>query len=94
MSARKSDAGPKRFERDGYLGSDWTGRFKNNEMRNGAGGRRAAERTVVKMGMGSRVVGVMRRHLRGCRGTQFQQKRCPARRHEAAGDIRSKQEDR
>jgi hypothetical protein len=63
MSAWKPDTEPQRFESDSYRGSDLTGRFKNNEMRNGAGGRRAAERTVVKMGMGSRVVGVMRRHL-------------------------------
>ena len=94
MRARKTDAEPLRFESGGYRGSDWTGRFKNNEMRNGAGGRRTAEGTVLKMRMGFVMVMIRRHRHRGCRRTQFQQKRRPARRHEADGDISSEQQQR
>lgn len=77
------------------VGADVPRQFKIGELRYGTDGRNGAERTVVKMGVGIRMMLVMRRHLqRGCRGTQFQQKRRPARRHEARGDVGSKQQHR
>ena len=95
MGAFGSYAAPERFDRKGDRRGDLPGRFKDNELRNGAGGGRTAERAVIEMGMGSRVMVVMRRHLHGRRvRTQFQQKGRAARRHEADRDVGSKQEYR
>src|SRR5712672_3125325 len=92
MGARKLYAEPERLESDGYLGSDLLRYFQGNRVRSGARGRSTAERTMLEMSMGVGMVVVSRHLHRGCRRTELQQKRCPARRHEAGGHVRAKQE--
>lgn len=95
MGALRPDAQAQGFESHRYLGSDGPRKFKSNQVRNRAGGRSAAERTVIEMGVRSARMVMMRRHRhRGCRGTQFEQKRRPARRHEADGNVSAKQQHR
>jgi hypothetical protein len=59
------------------------------QMWSGTRSRRTAEGAVLEMIVGTGVM-VMRLHRRRC-GAQFQQKRRPARRHEADRHVRSKQ---
>lgn len=94
MGARKRYAEPYRFETDRDLGSDLPRKFVSNSVRNGPGGRSTAERAVLEMGMGLRMVVMCRHRHRRCRGAQLQQKRRPARRHEADGHISPKQQHR
>jgi len=95
MGAFGAYPAPQGVECDGYRGSDLPGRFKDDELRNGACRRRAAERTVVKMSVGIRVMVMMPRHLHRSRfRAQLQQKGSPVRRHEANGDVGSKQKHR
>jgi len=83
------------FERDEGLRNDRRRRRKGDDMRNRAGSGRTTERAVLEMSVRSRmVVPMMRAHLgQVCRGTQFQQKRRTARRHETDGHVRTKQQD-
>jgi len=95
MGAVGAYTAPQGVECDRCRRSDSTGGFKDDELRNGAGRRRTAEGTVIKMGMGIRVMVVMRRHLHRSRvRAQLQQKGSPARRHESDGDVGSKQKHR
>ena len=95
MGAQRPHAQAQGLKSRCYPGTDLRRQFKIGEVRYGTGGGSTAERTVVKMGVGIRMMVVMRRHRqRGCRGTQLQQKRRPARRHEAGGDVGSKQQQR
>jgi hypothetical protein len=94
MSAWEWYAQTQRFEGGEGLRNDGRRRRKGDDVSNRTGRGSTAKRTVLEMSVGSRmVVSVMRRHLRlRSGGTQFQQKRSAARRHEADGDIGTKQE--
>lgn len=95
MGALRPDAQAQGLESHRYPGSDGPRKFKSDQVRNRAGGRSAAERTMIEMAVGSGRVVMMRRHRhRRCCGTQFQQKRRPARRHEADGNVSAKQQHR
>ena len=82
------------FECDEGLRNDGGRRFKGDDMRNRSRGRSAAEWAVLELIVRSRMmVASVRghRHWKG-RGTQFQQKRRAARRHEANRYIGAKQQ--
>ena len=83
------------FERDGGLRHDGRRRRKGDDVCNWTCGGGTSERAVLEMSVRSRmVVPMMRGHLGlVCRGTQFQQERRTARRHEADGHVGTKQED-
>jgi hypothetical protein len=95
MSAWELYAQTRRFERGEGLRDDGSRRRKGDDVSNRTGRGSTAKRTVFEMSVDSRMmVSVMRRHRRLVSGgTQFQQKRSAARRHEADGDIGTKQED-
>ena len=68
MRTRDPCADVEGFEFDGFERRHLAGRLENDELGSRSGARRAAERTVVKMRMGVRMV-MMRRHRHGrCRG--------------------------
>ena len=94
VSAWEIYAQPQGCECDEGLRKDGRRRFKGDDLRNRSRGGSAAEWAVLKMTVGSRMVMPrMRghRHWIG-RGTQFQQKRRAARRHEANRYIGAKQQ--
>lgn len=100
MRTRDSCADVEGFELDGFERCDLAGRLKNDELGSRSGARSAAERTILEMAVGSRMVMVVMRRQgqgtqhRGCRRTQFQQERSPAGRHETDGHIRPQQQHR
>jgi hypothetical protein len=94
MSAWETDAQSQGFECDEGLREDGRRRFKGDDVRNRSRGGSAAEWAVLEMTVRSRMVMPRvrgHRHLIG-RGTQFQQKRRAARRHEANRYIGAKQQ--
>jgi hypothetical protein len=94
MSAREIYAQSQGFERDEGLRNDGRRRRKGDDMSNRTGRGSTAKRAVLETVCSGVVVPVMCRHLRlVCRGTQFEQKRRTARRHEADGHVGTKQED-
>ena len=95
MSAWELYAEVQCFERDRGLRNDGRRRCKGDEVRNRTSGRSTAKRAVLEMSVCSRVLMcMMRGHLHLVRrGTRFQQERCAARRHEADGHVRTKQQD-
>ena len=66
--------------------------LKINVMRKGACSRNAAKGTQFKLGMRPGVVMQMGRHSRHGGGTELQGKGHAVRRHEAGGNVRTKQE--
>jgi hypothetical protein len=95
MSAWEPHAQSERFERDEELRNDGRRRRKGDDVRNRPGGGSTPERAVFEMSVRSRVVmPLMRGHLQLIRcGTQFQQKRRTACRHEADRYVSAKQQD-
>src|ERR1700722_9003721 len=96
MSAWKIYAQPQGFECDQGLRNDGRRRFKGDDVGNRSRAGSAAEWAVLEMTVRSRMVMprmLGHRHLVG-RGTQFQQKRRAARRHEANRYIGAKQQGR
>ena len=94
MSAWEIYAQSQGFECDEGLRNNGRRGFKGDDVRNRSRGGSAAEWAVLEMTVRSRMVmpGVRgHRHWVG-RGTQFQQKRRAARRHEANRYIRAKQQ--
>jgi hypothetical protein len=95
MSAWEPYAQSQGVEGDDRLGSDGRRQLQGDGVRNRPGGGSAPERAVLEMSVRSRVVmPLMRGHLQLIRcGTQFQQKRRTACRHEADRYIGTKQQD-
>ena len=85
-----------RLECNYRLGRRRPSGFKSNVMRNRSGGRSAAKRTSLEIGMRARMMVQMRgRHLRHPHhpgGTQFKRKRYAACRHKAGRNIGAKQQ--
>jgi len=96
MGAWERYAEVQSFEHDGGAGSDGRRRFKSGDVSDRRGGWSAAERTVLEMSVRPGVVvRLMPGHLRRVsRRTRLQQKRRAARRHEACGNVGSKQQHR
>jgi hypothetical protein len=94
MSAREIYAQSQGLERDEGLRNDGRRRRKGDDMSNRTGRGSTAKRAVLETVCSRVVVPMMRRHLRLVRrGTQFEQKRRTARRHEADRHVGTKQED-
>jgi hypothetical protein len=95
MSAWELYAEVQRFERDEGLRNDGRRRRKGDDVSNRTHGRSTAKRTVLEMGVSSRVVmPVVCGHLRLVSGgTRLEQERRTARRHETDRHIGTKQED-
>ena len=94
MSAWEVCAQSRGFERDQWLRNDGRRRRKGNDVCTRTGRRSAADGAVLEMTVRSRMVMPSvrgHRHWIG-RGTQFQQKRRAARRHEANRYIGAKQQ--
>jgi hypothetical protein len=95
MSAWEPYAQAQGFEGDDGLESDGRRRLQGDDVGNRSGGGSTTERAILEMSVRSGVVmPLMRGHLRLIRcGTQFQQKRRTACRHEADRYIGTKQQD-
>ena len=95
MSAWEPHAQSERFERDEELRNDGRRRRKGDDVRDRPGGGSTPERAVLEMSVRSRVVmPLILRQLQLIRcGTQLQQKRRTACRHEADRYVGAKQQD-
>ena len=96
IGARNSQTLGQEFEREDRLADDARRRLRRDEMREGSGSRRTSKRAVLEIGVRAHVMmRMVRRHwrLQACR-TDFQQKWHAGRRHEANGDVGTKQEQR